>query len=290
MKRIWNRIALASLVLALAPAVAAAQEVVIDSLVAVSPDARVEIHNANGSVRVGTWERPAVRIVARASSRVPIRIEPGGTTLVIHSAHPQRRATVAYEVTVPRGADVAVHGQNTPVTVTGAEGRVEVHTMNGGVTVRGGRGRVELHSVNGPIEVTGVRGAVEVHTVNQGAVVRDVVGDVSVASVNGAVILEAIDSRNVQATSVQGGVRYAGSVHPDGLYRLSSHNGSVVMALPGDASAHVTVSTFNGTLRVDFPVTLNEGSGGKRFDFTLGSGDARIELTSFNGRIELRRP
>ena len=290
MNRIRNRIALASLALALAPGAAAAQDVVIDSLVVVRPDARVVIHNANGSVRVGTWERSAVRVVARSSGRVPIRIEPGAATVVIHTDHPRQRATVAYEVTVPAGADVEVHGQNAPVTVTGAGGGVEVHTLNGGVTVRGGRGRVELHSVNGAVEVTGTRGDLEVHTVNHGAVVRDVVGDVSVTSVNGAVVLEAIDSRRVEATNVQGGVRYSGTVHGDGVYRFSSHNGGVVMALPESASAHVTVSTFNGTLVVDFPVTLDEGPGGKRFDFTLGAGDARIELTSFNGRIELRRP
>lgn len=292
MKRFPYRIPLAALALALAlaPAAASGQDVVVDSLVPMRADARVEIHNANGSVRVGTWDRAAVRVVARSSRPVPVRIDPGGATLVIHTPSAHQRPSVAYEVTVPRAADVEVHGQNSPVTVTEAGGRVQVHTLNGGVTVRGGRGHVELHSVNGPIEVTGTRGTVAIHTVNDAAILRDVVGDVTVATVNGRVSLERVDSRRVEATNVQGSIVFVGPIHPDGVYRLSSHNGGVAITLPCDASARITASTYNGTLQSDCPVTLQEGPRARRFDITLGAGEAQIVLTSFNGKIELRRP
>ena len=55
--------------------------------------------------------------------------------------------------------------------------------------------------------------------------------------------------------------------------------------------ASVSLSTFNGDFDFDFPVTLTETRGGdKRFGFTLGTGSARIELSSFGGTIRLRRP
>ncbi len=51
--------------------------------------------------------------------------------------------------------------------------------------------------------------------------------------------------------------------------------------------------TFQGDFAADFPVQLPEGqnarSGSKRFNFTLGSGSARIELQSFGGDIVLAR-
>ena len=51
--------------------------------------------------------------------------------------------------------------------------------------------------------------------------------------------------------------------------------------------------TFQGDFTADFPVQLPEGqnarSGSKRFNFTLGSGSARIELQSFGGDIVLAR-
>ena len=53
------------------------------------------------------------------------------------------------------------------------------------------------------------------------------------------------------------------------------------------------VRTFQGDFTSDFPVQLPEGqnarSGSKRFNFTLGSGSARIELQSFGGDIVLAR-
>ena len=53
------------------------------------------------------------------------------------------------------------------------------------------------------------------------------------------------------------------------------------------------VRTFQGDFGADFPIQLPEGqsarSGSKRFNFTLGTGSARIELQSFNGDIVVAR-
>lgn len=53
------------------------------------------------------------------------------------------------------------------------------------------------------------------------------------------------------------------------------------------------VRTFQGDFDSDFAIQLPEGqsarSGSKRFNFTLGTGAARIELQSFNGDIFLAR-
>jgi hypothetical protein len=55
----------------------------------------------------------------------------------------------------------------------------------------------------------------------------------------------------------------------------------------------VFVRTFQGDFTSDFPIQLPEGQsareGSKRFNFTLGSGSARIEVQSFNGDIILAR-
>jgi hypothetical protein len=51
----------------------------------------------------------------------------------------------------------------------------------------------------------------------------------------------------------------------------------------------VSVSTFQGDFESAFPVTLTEHRG-KRFDFTLGGGSARLDLESFGGTIRLVRP
>ena len=51
----------------------------------------------------------------------------------------------------------------------------------------------------------------------------------------------------------------------------------------------VSVSTFNGDFSACFPVQLT-GKTKHRFNFTLGSGSARLELESFSGDIKICRP
>ncbi len=275
-----------------APSTAAGQTATVDSVVSVQPDGRLELHNGNGSVEIDTWDRDRVRIRARRSGGVPIQIENKGVALVIRAPRQMERNTrIDYTLTVPTSMDLTVHGMKSPVTIRGTTGRIEVHTINGAVDLSGGRERVEVHTVNGPVTITGARGRVEVHGVNQPVTLRDVNGEgIEVNAVNGTVSLEGVDARTVEAVTVNGGIRFRGAIRDDGSYRLNAHNGGIAFDVPEGTSARVHVSTFKGTLRTGFPVTLEEGPHGRQFHFTLGTGRAHIELTSFNGTIELRRP
>jgi hypothetical protein len=73
---------------------------------------------------------------------------------------------------------------------------------------------------------------------------------------------------------------------------LTTHSGDIRAGLGGAANATVFVRTFQGDFSSDFSIQLPEGQGdnsSKRFNFTLGSGSARIEVQSFNGDIHLAR-
>lgn len=290
MKTVFSTLMLAAAFLA--PAIASAQSSTIDTVVSVRADGRLELHNGNGSVKIDTWGRNQVRIQARRSGSIPIRIENKGVALVIQAPRQmERNTTIDYELTVPVALDLAVHGMKSPVTIRGTQGRVEVHTINGAIDVRGGRDRIQLHTVNGPATVEGARGRVEVHGVNQDVILRNVSGDgVSVHAVNGAVLMERVDARTVEANTVNGRIRFNGAIQSDGTYALNAHNGEIVFEVPEGTNARFQVSTHQGTLHTRFPVTIEEGPHGKQFEFILGSGNARVELTSFNGTIEVRRP
>ncbi|MBW3660588.1 MAG: DUF4097 domain-containing protein [Gemmatimonadetes bacterium] len=276
----------------LAPAAAAGQAERFETTVEAPARGRLELHNGDGSVTIDTWNRESVRVVARRPSGLPIEVQRKGVAVVVRAPRQmERRASVDYAVTVPRSMDLEIHGMNSPVTIEGTEGRVDVHTIKGNIAVRGGREQVGLHTVNGSVSVVGARASVEVNVVNQAVSLGDVIGtSVGINAVNGAVRLDGVDARRVEVTTVNGKIAFDGSIHPDGVYDLNAHNGGIDMTIPSDASARIQVSTHNGTLHVGFPVTIEEGPIGKRFDFTLGAGRARIELTSFNGTIELRRP
>jgi hypothetical protein len=94
-------------------------------------------------------------------------------------------------------------------------------------------------------------------------------------------------------STVNGDITFNGTVRDNGAYRLTTHSGDVRAGLSATANATVFVRTFQGDFSSDFPIQLPAGqsrdSGSKRFNFTLGTGSARIELQSFNGDIHIAR-
>jgi DUF4097 and DUF4098 domain-containing protein YvlB len=180
-------------------------------------------------------------------------------------------------------------GVNTEVSVENSGGEVHIETVQGEVTVTGGTKVVEASSVEGAVQVSNASGRIEVSSVNGSVEVERSSGIVMASSVNGEIVLRALESADVEASTVNGGVLYDGSIRNDGSYRFSTHNGEIECTVPENASAEVSVSTFSGEFTSDYPLQLKE-TRSKRFNFTLGTGSARIELESFQGTIRLRRP
>jgi DUF4097 and DUF4098 domain-containing protein YvlB len=112
--------------------------------------------------------------------------------------------------------------------------------------------------------------------------------------VSGDVGLDAVTSKSVHAETTNGDISFAGSIDPQGRYEFTTHSGDMDLAIPRDASAQVGVSTWNGTIDSDFPITLqpgvNRAAAGmtKHYSFAIGAGSAHITAESFSGDITIR--
>jgi DUF4097 and DUF4098 domain-containing protein YvlB len=262
-----------------------------DTTIAVKAGTRLELGNFGGSIAVSTWSKNAVRVVAEHSSRVEIRIESSGSTLGIEAQHSRGfPSTVDYQLTVPRGMALDLSGVSTDVSVENSEGEVKIESVQGEVSVTGGTKSVSASSVEGEVHVRGASGRVTCSSVNGGVHIEKTTGPVAASSVNGEIVLDGVDSKEVDASTINGTVRYDGVIKDGGSYRFSTHNGDVSVAVPEQADATISVATFSGDFSSEFKIQLQETRHGKRFNFTLGNGGARIELESFQGSIRLRRP
>jgi DUF4097 and DUF4098 domain-containing protein YvlB len=269
-------------------ALAAAQT---DTTIDVKPGARLELSNFAGAIAVETWSKNAVRIEARHSSRARLQIDDEGPTLSIQIEHWRGiPTTVDYHLTVPKWMSLELSGVNTEISVLGTQGDVEAQSVQGDVSITGAARRVTAGTVEGSVRVSGAQGRVECNSVNAEVEIHKVTGPVSASSVNGEVLFEDVDSDDVEGSTVNGQVRYSGTIKDEGSYRFSSHAGGVVLTVPENTGATVSVSTFNGDFSSTFPVPLRDTKRGKSFSFTLGNGGARIDLESFNGQVRLRRP
>jgi hypothetical protein len=172
----------------------------------------------------------------------------------------------------------------------GVGGDVTVDTTRGDIKVAGGSGFISLKSVQGEITLEKAKGRVDVRAVNQGIHLADVAGDVTAETTNGSIIVDRADSANVDLYTVNGDLSYDGPIKEKGIYRLTTHNGMVAVALAERVNAVLTVRTYNGSFRSTFPLKTEDQNPRKRFSVTLGNGSAHVELESFGGTIALRRP
>ncbi len=261
-----------------------------DTLVTVPPGTGLDVEVFRGEVVVRVWDRSEVRVVSRPAGRVEVR--PTNGTLKVRS-HLERggMSPTDVELTVPRAMSLAVRGTFLTADVSGVGGEVSIETTHGNVQLAGGRGYVSARSVQGTVTCRDAEGRIELASANGGVEVSGVSGTLEVESVNGAIVLRDVRSASVEASTVNGGIVYAGTLDQNGRYELSTHNGDVTVSVPTGANATISASTFGGAFESDFPVVLREaGGGGRQITITLGDGGARLNLSSFNGSIRLRRP
>lgn len=139
------------------------------------------------------------------------------------------------------------------------------------LTVRVPEGvKVDVSTVNGGVDVDGATSVVEAHTVNGGVTARSTGGP-------------------VRASTVNGDIEVRMGALGDGDLEFSTINGSVEVTVPGELNAEVTMRTVTGSVGSDFPMTVNGRVNPRRLTATIGRGGRRIEMTTTNGSIELRK-
>lgn len=182
-----------------------------------------------------------------------------------------RNVTVAMTVLVPRGTVVEVATGNGTVLVDGVGAEVKASTGNGRVTVRSTEGSVRVSTGNGDVEVADAKGPVRVSTGNGRVTASTAEGPVEAHSGNGD-----IDVR-------MGGLRAKDDM------KFSTGSGSVRVTLPANFSGELDARTGNGEVVSDFDLKMNGRMDPRHVRATIGDGGARLQLSSGNGRLELRK-
>jgi putative adhesin len=264
-----------------------------DQTVNVAKGTKLDVNNFAGDVMVKVWDRDAVRVEVNHSDRETIDIRQDEGTLRVRgrSVRGGPARSLDYTITVPGWMAVSVNGTYADTTLEGVGGDVNIETTRGDIKVRGGSGFISLKSVQGEISLEKAKGHIEIRAVNEGIHLADINGDLSAETTNGSIILDRIDSGNVDLYTVNGNISYDGPIKDKGLYRLTTHNGMIAMPVPEKVNATIALRTYNGGIRASFPLPGDTPERrNKRMTLTLGNGSAHVELESFGGTIALRRP
>jgi hypothetical protein len=254
---------LAAALLVATTAAAAELNETVDRTFDVRPGAKVSLENLNGSITIGSWDQPRVRVVAyktveggrrragssaRAAPSSPPARRGGGLAVMTHYPKDSEgvssifawltgdhvSANVRYELTVPKTMNLEVENTNGTIRVTEVAGDHELDTTNG---------RIEL-----------VRCA----------------GSLDASTTNGGIAAELVKLSPGQRNS------------------LSTTNGRIVVTVPANFAAEVDAGTTNGSIKTDLPVATTR-AGDNSLRGTINGGGAALRLRTTNGGIEIRK-
>ena len=204
----------------------------------------------NGGVAVHGWDRPDVhvraRVTVRAANASDARTIASEITLTtsggrIRAEGPSRDGrswrdrgwSVAYELEVPRSAELTIDATNGGVWIQDVRGRMDVHTVNGGISLEDVSGDIRGETTNGGVQVRVSGGkwegpGLDVRTVNGGidlALPSDLSAELEARAVNGGIRVDypltvsgLINSRReVRGTIGAGGARIRASATNGGI-------------------------------------------------------------------------
>jgi DUF4097 and DUF4098 domain-containing protein YvlB len=133
------------------------------------------------------------------------------------------------------------------------------------------RADLSLETHNGGIAIVDVNGRIDFTALNGGVVLKRVGGTVRGSTTNGGLVIELT------------GDRWDG----DSL-DVRTTNGGIILSVPENYSANLQTGTVNGSVNVDFPITV-QGQINKQIALNLGSGGAMVKAMTTNGGVHLKR-
>lgn len=202
----------------------------------------------NGGVSVKGWDQNQVLVRARVQTGAPTQDEAVGL-----------------------GRQIRIETSGAKIFASGPESRKNYHWDVSYEVFVPRRADLSLETQNGGISIADVNGRIDFTALNGGVVLKRVGGDVRGSTTNGGLMIE-LDGDRWDGQSLD----------------VSTTNGGVIMSIPENYSANLQTGTVNGSVNVDFPVTV-QGRISKQVALNLGSGGALVKAMTTNGGVRLKR-
>lgn len=285
-----------------APAHAQDTRTKIDTTTTFDKSGVLELDIVAGNVRVTTWDRPSVHVVANATGSAAFDVDVTRSRMTLNAyttgwiplgdhVRMNKEGRVDCNITVPAGVRVRITSVAAPVTVSGVSGPIDISNVSGAVDLTNVSGNVNVDNVSGKIHVSGAPGEMHVTGVSGDITLDGVVGVLDVESVSGAIRMNNVRSTRVNVNNVSGSVSYDGWLDPEGRYDMESHSGWIAMTIAPKANAWVNVETLKGSVRNTYPQSVRQteepDDAATVYRYTLGKGGAKVNLETFSGKVQI---
>ena len=169
------------------------------------------------------------------------------------------------------GRQVRIETAGNKIFATGPENQKDYHWSVSYEVFVPRRSDLSVETHNGGISFSEVNGRIDFTALNGGVVLKKCGGSVHGSTTNGGLVVELSGD------------------HWDGeTLDVTTTNGGVSMSVPENYSEHLKTGTVNGSISVDFPVTV-KGRLTKELALNLGSGGATVKAMTTNGGVRIKR-
>jgi hypothetical protein len=241
----------------------------------------VTIHNPDGLITVKAWTKAEVLVISMpASPSVDIDAEQMGNRVDI-STRPMSDSVAPadmhadFQINVPEDAELQIHNDAGEVNVTNVLGDMNVETVAAGVDLEDTSGYLSVKTVGGSFQCVRCAGRIEV------------------SSISGNFRLIDMKSSHVWAQTSTGNILFNGEFFPNGTYSLKNYSGTIeVRFSPGD-SFDLSATSLKGKVNNEAKLTPSSHQRhfmprwGNALFGTFNQGRAKVELTSFDGTINI---
>ncbi len=239
---------------------------------------------SNGRIEVKSSKNAEVVVAAtQASNKIGIvaeqaeeRIDVAAT--ILDASAPANELEANFQLTVPE------------------ETELQLKTQTGLVYVEQVMGDMTLQSVAGDIHLREVSGYIVVRTTGGSLVCTQCAGKLNFSSISGNAQVLQPGLSNVTLFTMSGNILFDGDFIRTGIYSMKSGKGTVEVHFSGSDSFDLNAQTATGTVDNQAEAYLKPDSHGVRrmasrftkgLFGTVGSGLAKVELSSYSGTIRI---
>ncbi len=153
------------------------------------------------------------------------------------------------------------------------------------------------------VTLTNVSGGAEIYSVDGDVWLHRVEGPISIEAVTADIEVYDVVSQDVRLRTLEGDLLYDGPIADSGNYSLSTQHGDITFALPLNAHATLSATTFDGEVEFTSGASGLQPLGSappgavrqisddqRRIETVVGNGSARISLSSFEGDVAIVPP
>jgi DUF4097 and DUF4098 domain-containing protein YvlB len=239
---------------------------------------------ADGRIEVKSWKNPEIVVSAAGSSnKIGLEMEQADDRIEVSARILDGNA---------QASDLT---ENIQLTVP-EETELQIKTQSGLIYVEQVLGDMNLVTVNGDVHLKEVSGYIIVHTTGGSLICTQCGGKLDFSSISGGAQVLQPSLRSVNLTTTTGNILFDGDFIRTGIYSMRSGRGLVEVRFAGTDSFDLNAQTSTGNVDNRAEAFLKPDSHGIRHTATryakglfgsVGSGLAKVELSSFSGTIRI---